>query len=89
VFIGEAQMGGAFLVHTKRVGGDDGKPIDIRAVEIRHIDGRHDITGQYATKTALEWHALLTQGDHEEVLMEDGLGFLFRQYVEKLFLFHQ
>jgi hypothetical protein len=36
----------------------------------------------------LERHAL-TQRRHGDVLMENGLGFLFRQYVEKLVLFHQ
>jgi hypothetical protein len=34
-------------------------------------------------------HALLAQRADGGVPMEDGLGFLFRQYMEKLFLFHQ
>jgi hypothetical protein len=37
----------------------------------------------------LERHTLFAQRGHGDVLLEDGLGFLFRQYVEKLFLFHE
>jgi hypothetical protein len=37
----------------------------------------------------LEWDALFAQRGHGDVLMEDGFGGFFRQYVEKLFLFHE
>jgi hypothetical protein len=36
-----------------------------------------------------ERYALFAQRGHGDVLIEDGFGGFFRQYVEKLFLFHE
>ena len=89
LFSGEAEICRTFFIDPEGVGRHHSKAVDVRAIEVWHVDGCHDVPREYPSESAFERHGLLAQWGHGEMLMEDGLGFLFRQDLEKLFLFHQ
>ena len=85
-FVGQTHATRSFLGCAERVFGDDGVAIDVRPVERRNVDGRHDVSGQHAGQRLVECDALDSSRCQVEGGTEAALGFVAVEHLQELLL---